>query len=543
MMKILNSNKNVKSGKSNAVRLITRTALIFFLLSSEVANSAENGIENFEITRFAVVGNTLLSTQTIDSILMPFTGKERDFGHVQRALEALEGAYHQLGYSVVQVALPEQELNQGVVRFQVVETRIGKVKVEGNQVFNEANIRHSLPGLREGETPNIEKVSTSLRMANENPSKKTSLHLQSDDKEGEIDAVLKITDEKAWRLSTSLDNTGNKSTGNSRFTVLYQHANVANLDHVLSVQYTTALENPSKVSIYGAGYHIPLYALGDSIDLFANYSDVDSGSVAAGLFNLQVSGQGTTVGSRYNQNLKRLGNLESKLIYGLDYKAYENNLQLQGVPLGNDITVHPLSVSYAGSWPLATGETAFSLTAMRNIPGGDRGGEADFNRVRSGASSTYRLLRYAINYSSALANNWQVRLGFSGQYTPDSLVPGEQFGAGGASSVRGFTERELSDDKGHMATAELYTPNLCVGVQKVATQCRLLAFYDAARVSRNDPLPGEQAHASISSVGLGWRLVMDKYLTLQMDYGRVVDAGGTKNKGSDRVHFRLGLAY
>lgn len=532
-----------KLQRLTVLRLVASAVLASLAFSVGAAEHTGNGIGHFEITRFKVEGNTLLPTQEIDKILAPFTGKERDFGDVQRALETLESAYHQLGFNVVQVALPEQELNQGVVHFQVVETRLGKIKIESNQFFDEANIRHSLPHLREGETPNIEKTSTSLRMANENPSKKTSLHLQNSDKDGEIDAVLKISDEKPWKIFGSLDNTGTDSTGNSRLTMLYQHANVANLDHIMSLQYTTSPEKPAQVSIYGFGYHIPLYAQGDSVDFFASHSDVDAGSVAAGLVNLQVSGRGSTLGSRYNQNLQRIGNYESKLIYGLDYKAYQNDVQTQGVQLGNDVTVHPVSVSYVGMWSLATSETGFSLTAMQNVPGGEQGNEADFNQVRSGASPTYRLLRYAANYSRALPNNWQMRLGVSGQYTRDNLVPGEQFGVGGASSVRGFTEREIADDKGYQTTAEIYTPNLCSNMQKVATQCQLLGFYDTARTFRNNPLLGEPTHTSIGSVGFGLRLTMSKSLILQIDYGRVVDAGGTRNKGSDRLHFKLGLSY
>jgi hemolysin activation/secretion protein len=106
------------------------------------------------------------------------------------ALEALEAAYHARGFNVVQVALPEQELDQGVVRLQVVETRIGKLRVEGNTVFSEDNIRRSLPGLVEGQTPNLGAVSSSLKLANENPSKKTTLQLQSGNEAG----CLSITD-------------------------------------------------------------------------------------------------------------------------------------------------------------------------------------------------------------------------------------------------------------------------------------------------------------------------------------------------------------
>ena len=511
--------------------------------ATTLAADEQTDIIRFEIAGFDVEGNTLLAPQAVEKAVAPFVGKNRDFGHVQRALESLEGEYRKLGYNVVQVALPEQELNQGVIKLQVIETKLGVVKVEGNTAHTEENIRRSLPALREGETPNIGRVSSSLKLANENPSKKTALQLQSSDKDDEVNAVLKVTDEREWKLSASFDNTGNQSTGNTHLTMQAQHFNIANLDHVLSLQYTTTLEKPSQVSVYGAGYHIPLYALGDSIDLFANYSDVDSGSVTAGIFSLQVSGRGSVFGGRYNQNLKRIGEYEHKLSYGIDYKAFQNNVSLSGVQLGNDVTVHPASVAYSGTLGMAEGQVEVGISYMRNIPGGARGSADDFNRVRAGAPAAYNILRYNAGYSRVLPGDWQMRVNLSGQYTRDALIPGEQFGAGGASSVRGFAERDLSNDYGYLVNAEVYTPNMCGTIERVSMECRAVLFYDTANASRIDPLPGELAQGSIGSAGVGLRMSVSKYMSLQLDYGQVIDAGIAQAKGDRKLHFRLALNY
>ncbi|RJG06809.1 ShlB/FhaC/HecB family hemolysin secretion/activation protein [Noviherbaspirillum cavernae] len=521
--------------KPHLSRLIASTVLTVLALP-QLAHAQQDPIGRFEIVRYDIQGNTLLTPQQTDQLLAPFTGKQRSFGDVQQAVEALEGAYQKLGYNVVQVVLPEQELNQGVVRVRVIQPRLARVRVEGQQFFDEANIRRSLPGLREGETPNIGKISSSLKLANENPVKKTNLQLHGGSSENDIDATVKVIDDKPWRVGAVIDNTGNPSTGETQINAIFQHANVANLDHVVSLQYTTSVEHPSKVSVYGAGYHIPLYALGESIDLFASYSEVNSSVVLAGIFDLPVTGEGSVFGVRYNQNLRRRGDYESKLIYGLDYKAYKNSIT-------DDVTVHPLSIGYLGTWTPAKSEVNFSATAFHNIPGGDKGGTADFNRVRFGAPSVYNIVRYGASYSRALPNDWLARVSMTGQYTNDELVPGEQFGIGGASSVRGFQEREVSNDSGYVINAEVYTPNLCGGIQAVAAQCRALAFYDMGRVSRNNPLPGEIDKASIGSIGVGLRMNIGKTMSLQVDYGHVVDAGITTGKGDDRVHFRLGLSY
>ena len=219
-----------------------------------VEPAADDGVVRFDIARFDVSGNTLLPPQQIEQLLAPFTGKTRDFGDVQRALEALEAAYHARGYSVVTIELPEQELNRGVVMLRVVETRIGRVSVKGNRYFDEANIRRSLPALLEGRTPNLKAVSANLKQANESPSKQVTLKLQGSDTDGEVDAMLDVKDESAWKAMANADNTGTEQTGKTHLGFILQHANLFGRDHLASLQYTTSAGEPGRVKVYGAGY-------------------------------------------------------------------------------------------------------------------------------------------------------------------------------------------------------------------------------------------------------------------------------------------------
>ncbi len=515
--------------------------LSLLTLAVQCARGAEQ-IVHFDIARFDIRGNTLLAPAQVDASVAPFLGKQRDFGDVQRALEALEALYHAHGYKLVQVVLPEQELNSGVVRLMVTPTTIGRVTVAGNSVFDEANIRRSLPALQEGQTPNLAQVSRNLKLANENPAKKLTLKLASASADDEVDAQLLVQDERAWKLLLNVDNSGTAQTGKTHASLVLQHANLWGRDHVASVQYTSTLEKPNQVAVYGAGYHLPLYALGDSVDLFASYSNVDSGTVTAGTFDLAVSGKGANYGARYNHiQAHGADNLDARLIYGFDYKAFKNSVLLAGQDFGNNVTVHPLSLAYMASWTLPEGEANASLTLLRNVPGGSNGGAADFAKARPGAPAGYSVLRFAGAWSRALAQDWQMRLIINGQWSGDALVAGEQFGAGGATSVRGFGERVLSDDTGALANAELYTPNVCVARQP--WQCRVLAFVDGAYVSRNAALPGEQTSSAIASAGLGLRLAFGTDASLQIDVGHVLHRGATDGGTRNRVHFRANLSY
>jgi hemolysin activation/secretion protein len=522
------------------IPLLAAALLAAAVSSVTYAADASNTSLHFDINRFDVRGNTVLSPHEADSVVAPFIGKHREFADVVGAQEALEAAYHARGYRLVRVDLPEQELDQGVVVLNVVQTKIGRVTVEGNRHVDDDNVRHALPGLREGRTPDLDAISKSLKLANENPAKKTVLKMRTGAQDNEVDATLAITDEPIWTATVNLDNTGTAQTGRTHAGAVLQNANLFGLDHVLSLQYTTSVEEPSRVSVYAIGYHVPLYALGDSMDFFGSYSDVDAGTVTAGIFDVAVSGKGTVLGARYNHNLATAGNYESKLVYGVDYKAYRDSVQLLGLELGNNITVHPVSIGYQGSWALATGQANIGLALLHNLSGGSRGRQQDFDNARFGATADYTALRFAGSLVQALPADWQARAIINGQYTNAALIPGEQFGAGGAASVRGYYEREISNDSGVTGNFEVYSSPLC---KNASWQCRMLAFYDRAYVTRNHALPGEIQSTSISSVGLGVRLLFRNDVNLQMDYGHALQTGAITRAGANRLHVRLGLSF
>ena len=318
--------KSFLTAATTALLLLSGVPRVHAQAQSPAPAAAPVAEPRFDIKNFTVHGATLITSEGLNLLLAPFIGKGKDFGDVQKALEAIERAYTSRGYSAVQVILPEQQIENGEIRFDVIEAKIGKIVVEGNKYFDDANIRASLPSLQPGEAPNIFQITDNLRIANENPAKQTTVLLRSGDHEGEIDAVARVADERPNKVSVTLDNTGTQQTGIFRLGLGYQNSNLWNRDHVLNMQYVTAPNDddrtnriglyPNKnVLIFGMQYRIPLYREGDTVDFSGGYSNVNSG-VVANLFT--ISGAGTILSARYNHNLQSKGDLEHKLSYSLD---------------------------------------------------------------------------------------------------------------------------------------------------------------------------------------------------------------------------------
>lgn len=517
------------------------------LAQADVAVDTGGDGLRFDIRGYQVEGNTLLPQEDIAELTARHAGPRRDFGDVQRALEALQGLYQARGYAGVLVTLPEQELDRGTVIFRVIEPKIGRVLVEGNEHFSADNARRSVPALVSGSTPNTRDVAASVKIANENPAKQTAVLLRPGSRDGEVDAVIRVADVPPLRFSVSFDNTGNRETGTYRTGFAFQHGNLFDRDHVLTVQYVTSPKNTNDVEVYGLGYRIPLYGLGDSIDLIAGYSTVDSGTVQQ-LFD--VSGQGAVYAFRYNHNLAKLGDLEHRLVFGADYRAYQNLV----TPVGGtfnfvpDITVRPLSLTYSGALRQQQRDLSFYLNYTQNIPGGNDATDADFKDSRVQARAAYRMWRFGGVYSREFGKDWQFRVKADAQYSMDALVSAEQFGLGGAESIRGFNERYTSNDRGHRSNWEIYTPDVGGLFGHEDARLRFLAFYDTGQVNRNKRQPGEAVRLGLDSAGLGVRFSYRNHLTIKADFAQVLHDGtqsGTVagRRYGNRWHLLVGYVF
>jgi hemolysin activation/secretion protein len=477
----------------------------------------------FPVTGYQVQGNTLLSAQRVAAVTQEFTGPNSDFETIQRALEALEKAYLSEGYGSVKVEIPEQELDSGVVSLQVVEGVLGEVVVETNPYFDAANVVHSLPALRAGRSVNIFELNRNLVLANEGGSKLSTVTFKRNVNNKDVDVNVKVVAEDPQRWLLVLDNTGTAATGQYRVGLVYQHANVFSRDHALSVQLMTSPDHTSQVGIVGLGYKVPLYGWDGTLDFSASHSSVDSGQVAqaGGGPNLSISGQGDTVGMRYTHNVDSSAQWQHKVSVGLESRSYGNNVTTVagGSSLVPSLATRPLSLGYTATYRTTERDTAWGATWMQNLPGGTNGNTSDFNQAggRAGAKGDFQTLKFNLQWTERFASQWAFRASASAQLTDDLLIAPEQFGAGGADSVRGFGERELAADQGLRIGLELMAPALDMSEWRMIP----LVFADNAMVKRNRPLAGEIGEQTVSSAGLGIRAAYGKHFSTRLDWGYV----------------------
>lgn len=497
------------------------------------------------VQSFRIDGNTLLDGALLQATLVPWLGS-RTLAELRQAALAVQALYGQAGYGAVVAYLPPQAPAGGELLVQVVEGRIGRISVQGQRRLTAERVRAALPTLLLGATPRVRRIDAELQIANENPARVIGVLLSPGSVPGEVHANVQVDEQALQRVSLALDNSGNSRTGEYRLGLGWQHADATGHDDVLSLQLQVSPTRWQALQVFSAGYRLPWVRALAALDVFAAYSDVDGGLQASAAGGVRFAGKGHVAGTRITRYLPRWGELDQRLLGGIDYRAYLNDCQVAGLPAGacgtagQSVALQPLTLEYAAQsgGPLPS---AFNLVLAHNLAlGGRHGSAADFDAVRSGASRHYSLLRAAGQISLPVLDDSTLTARFAAQHSADRLVPGEQFGLGGAGSVRGYGERELAGDTGWLASLELATPRLDGALALAGIDARLLVFADGGQVANHGDLPcrGQQQRCGLSSLGigarLGWRTLHLRLFLAQAQH----DAAATQRQDW-RTHFAL----
>ncbi|MBI2772086.1 MAG: ShlB/FhaC/HecB family hemolysin secretion/activation protein [Burkholderiales bacterium] len=493
----------------------------------------------FAIKGFTVTGDNPLGDGDTSRILAPFLRADATMDTLQKATAALETALRERGYGLHRVALPPQEVGD-TVTLNIVKFTISRVTFEGLAIYDEANVRRSLPELRQDHTPNFKKLAVQTAIANENPNKQIQLGIKEAEEPDKIEATVTVKESRPWTFGASLSNGGSESSGRDRFTLTGGHTNLFNRDHQFVGAYTTSLQRTSDVKQLGLQYKVPLYELGGVIGGSYTRSDV------VGNFGTFTStGAGHTMGVNYTIYLPPEGGRRSYVTVGIDDKVFNaskiNDQQVAGTA---DRRSRPVSIGYSARTESDTSVWGYSTDFAFNTSSGKGNDLASWQTEDPRITTTrFKILRGSASYSAPFMEKWLWSVRGQFQYSPDVLLSGEQFGLGGTGSVRGTAiERPISGDKGLVGTFEVTTPELFEGF-------RLLAFLDAGWLGNNSPNATNKPSADhLVGAGLGLRYGNGPF-ALSIDYGRLLTGSrvplsfNPPQKGEDRFYVNLSVRF
>ncbi len=429
-------------------------------------------------------------------------------------------------YPVVDVLFEEQEIVDGVVQITVLVGKAGKIAIhnEGEQYFSNEFVASQIR-LHEGEPIKESDLLGDINWLNRNPFRQVDVKLKPGEV-GRVDLDVDVKDRYPFRVYMGFEDSLTRVLDSRMWYVGFNWGNAFKLDrdHQLNYQFSASTDI-RRMQSHSASYIIPL-PWRHTFTIYGSHTDVEPDLTALGFSGLQQRGESWQLSARYGIPLPRILGVDSEVTAGFDYKNADNNLEFGGTNVfARPTEIGQFSLGYHGAVNDPYGQTTFGVTGVYS-PGGlfNHNNDTDFGLTRfNGTKANYYYVRLDGERDTKLPWGFTWVLKGTIQLTDDALLPSEQIGVGGYSTVRGYEERLANGDHGWVINNELRTPawriSNITGDPETGDNLQFLIFYDAGSASFAYSLTTDPIHNDLSSVGAGLRFTVGRNATLRLDYG------------------------
>ena len=425
------------------------------------------------VTQFQLAGNTLLGAEPLQAALAPFLNRPLDYTQLQAAAAAVADVYRAAGW-IVRAYLPQQDIAEGVVTIQIVEAVFGGMQLEGAPATRVSltQIQRGFEAQQKVGAPlNAEALDRALLLADDLPGVAVSGSLREGTQAAQTDLVLKMADEPLAVGEVNLDNTGARSTGETRLSANlnlnspfgYADLLSANLIHTEGSDY---LRVAGTVPVGYAGWRVG-----------ANASSMNYRLVSAEFAALDSKGSSTSTGLEVSYPLvrSRLQNLYFNA--NADFKNFDN--QANGAT-ATHYKATTLTLAFNGNLFDKLGGGGANAASMAFTSGQlDLAGSP--NQAADAASAqtdgAFSKLRYSASRQQVITDDLSFYAALSGQWANKNLDSSEKFYLGGASGVRAYPSSEAGGASGQLLSLELR--------YRLPQGFNLTGFYDSGSVTIN----------------------------------------------------------
>jgi len=504
------------------------------------AQPAASEPRRFDVNEYVVRGNTMLDEGDIEDAVAPFLGPSRTADDVEGARAALELRYQKRGYQSVVVELPEQRVAGGVVLLQVGETRVGRLRVVGAEHYSPAAVRDAVPSLAEGKVPDFNAAQKELTALNASPNRQVVPMVRPGSLPQTVDVELKVEDHRPLSGSVMLNNDHSVDTHALRASATIGHDNLWQMGHQASVTFFGAPQDLNEARVWSFSYLAPFAGTPYSVQATGYVSD----SNVATTGGTSVLGKGKVFGIQGNYALPPAGDWSGSLGLGIDFKDMDEAVSLGGAASNVPLRYLPLTLSFNA---YRFGERSQSSAALA-LTGGFNGfgvgsGWAEYGAKRYRASPDFIYLKGDGTHTQTLKGGVELYARGAFQVASGALVSGEQFAAGGATSVRGYYSAEATADDGLLASLEVRSPSYADWLWPGVDEWRVYGFFDAATLKLRDPLPEQRRSYTLLGVGFGSSIRLFRNVTGKLDVGWPLRDAQRTEAGSPTVNFNLRTTF
>ncbi len=479
------------------------------VLPSVPATSPEDGAQQqlgqiqVFVKSIVVTGNTVFSNEEIAAVTATYENRTLSTEDLERLRLALTLLYVNNGYITSGAVIPDQDVKDGVIQFQIVEGALSGINVEGTNWFRPGYIsdriaRGAGPPLR------IEPLQTRLQFLQQDSRiEQINAELRPGEQRGESLLNVKVKEHSPWKMWLEFSNYQTPVVGAERGLMTVAHQNVTGHGDPLSVTYGGSRGVHPVIDV---AYTLPLNRYDTTFT--ASYRRNDFVVVSDQFSFLDLNSESEIIGFTLRHPLYRTLSDEVAIAITGErlYNKITSVLDSVGgttllIPGSSDTGVSSVSAlrfiqEYVHRTPTSViaARSRFSV-GLDVLNATSNAGPLPDGRFFSWLGQLQGVRRFDDWWGMQLLGQMNL------QIANDRLFPLEQIPLGGRFSVRGYRENTLIRDNGFIFSVESRFPLL-----RYASGEPLLQFAQFVDVGRAWQAKGDTPDPqTLASVGLGLR--------------------------------------
>lgn len=492
------------------------------------------------INSIEVAPSEILTPEEIQSVLSKYAGRNLFITDIQAMIDELNTLYADKGFVTARAYLPEQQVDNGTIKVDLIESRIGKVTLQGNRWTRSKYVMDRIPQ-KENELFDIVKLEKDVLDFNRyNEGIKLSANLKAGEVDGTTDIELTADEKFPFHIIGMMDNAGRHSTGRLRGgPMLVADSLFHNRDKMsLGAYFSGGATSPF------FDYNIPVNKHDGRVGLSfsSTFANVKWGPYAP----LDIKSRSYIYSLYYSQPLVRKTGFELKGYGSLNYKRSWSTFGIfEGMGIPSDLYTTKNQI------------TSFDLGL--NMRKDTQRGIWYANQIASLALPLFDSKSSYFKYSGGLLRIHDFSHGIIGQVRANyQIIPNskdipylDQFMVGGLATVRGYSEGIMIGKNGYFTSAELIFPILPKEITTPRTKEALpflgkwvkgAVFADHAGIfpyARQDIYGGSYF---LASLGMGLRIQLPGDLSARLYWGYpLINNRWETDRKYGRFHFELTL--
>jgi len=514
-----------------------------------------SSLGNIKVDKFEFEGNAVFSDEELAKITRPYE-KELSAEQLQEVKNEITNFYIKAGYINSGAIIPDQKVDDGIITISIIEGKLFRVDVTGNEKLKTSYIAKRLKG-KDGDALDIKELQDRLQMLQQNPRlKRLQAELGPGVRLGEGLLKIGVEEKSPHHFQFTFNNHRSPSVGAYRGEIKYWHNNVtgALLGKGWGDTLSLRLGLTQGLKDYTLGYELPLNHYDTTLSFHIERSD--SEVVEKPFSQLDVESEADTYAISLRHPLIQKPKESLELALRLEKRI--SNTYLLGRPFSfspgvrdgeSDLSVIRFSQQWVrrSTTDVIAARSSFNLgiDALDSTINDDGSADSQFFTWLG----QFQYVKRLDFFNNSRLKRSQVIFRTDFQWAKEDLLPLEKLSMGGATTVRGYRENLLTRDNGVISSLEWRIPIYklqIAGLSKNPDEgwIEITPFIDYGRSWNTDidtPDP-----KSISSVGLGLRWSPNKHFQSQLYWGyalRDIPDPDDKDIQDDGVHFEMSLHF